>query len=223
MAYSNIHVLFPAAAASAAPVDSNAPCFSHGSLIATPKGEVAVDQLQVGDRVFTRDNGIQELVWVGRVTLAAAQLEAQPEHRPVLIRQGALGNGMPQRDMVLSPNHRVLVTSGEAEMLFDAREVLVAAKHLVGRPGIERVTPEAVTYVHIMCKHHEVVLSDGAWTESFQADDASLKSVGEPQRAEIMALFPELADDMGGLDYPAARRALGGAEARLLVIDGARC
>ncbi|MGH1454786.1 MAG: Hint domain-containing protein [Paracoccaceae bacterium] len=219
MAYSNIHVLFPAQAA--APIDNDAPCLTHGSMIATPKGEVAVDQLAVGDRVFTRDNGIQELVWVGRVTLSATQLEAQPEHRPVLVRTGALGNGMPQRDMVLSPNHRVLVTSGEAEMLFDEREVLVAAKHLVGRPGIERVTPAQVTYVHIMCKHHEVVLSDGAWTESFQPDDASLKSVGAPQQAEIMALFPELADDMGGLDYPAARRALGANEARLLVIDGA--
>ncbi len=219
MAYSNIHTLFPAAPAT--DIDSDAACFSQGSMIATPKGEVAVDQLQTGDRVFTRDNGIQALVWVGRVTLSAAQLEAQPQHRPVLIRQGALGNGMPQRDMVLSPNHRVLVTSGEAEMLFDEREVLVAAKHLVGRPGIERVTPENVTYVHIMCQHHEVVLSDGAWTESFQPDDAALETVGAPQQAEIMALFPELADETGGLDYPATRRALAANEARLLVIDGA--
>lgn len=70
--------------------------------------------------------------------------------------------------MLLSPNHRVLVASDKAQLFFEEREVLVAAKHLVGKDGIHQVDAMGTTYLHFMFDHHEVVLSDGAWTESFR-------------------------------------------------------
>jgi hypothetical protein len=118
--------------------------------------------------------------------------------------------------MVVSPNHRVLVNSARVELLFEENEVLVAAKHLLGLERVERLGSDAVVYIHIMCDQHEVVLSDGAWTESFQPGDMSLKGVGREQREEILTIFPELATYIGIEAYVAARRVLKKHEAALL-------
>jgi len=72
------------------------------------------------------------------------------------------------------------------------------------------------TYIHFMFDQHEVVLSNGAWTESFQPGDHSLKGIGNSQRQEIFELFPELETDSGRQDYTSARRTLRKHEAELL-------
>ncbi|WP_299692467.1 Hint domain-containing protein [uncultured Tateyamaria sp.] len=192
-------------------------CFTPGTRIATQKGEVAVEDLRSGDKVFTRDNGLQPLRWVGRRDLTAAELHIVPDFQPVLIRQGALGKGLPERDMLVSPQHRMLITSDLAELMFEEREVLVPAKHLTGLDGVDVVRAQQVSYLHLMFDHHEVVLADGAWSESFQPADRTLKGIGDTQRAEIMSLFPEL-ETLAGLDvYGAARLSLKRHEAELLV------
>ncbi len=192
-------------------------CFTPGTRIATQKGEVAVEKLAPGDKVFTRDNGLQPLRWVGRRDLAVADLHAAPEFQPVLIRQGALGKGLPERDMLVSPQHRMLLTSDLAEVMFEEREVLVPAKHLTGLDGVDAVTTTQVSYLHLMFDQHEVVLADGAWSESFQPADRTLKGIGAAQRTEILSLFPEL-ETLEGLDaYGAARPSLKRHEAELLV------
>ena len=193
------------------------PCFTPGTLIATPEGERAVEDLKVGDRVITRDNGIQPIRWVGRRELSVAELAAASHLNPVRIKAGALGHGLPERDMLVSPNHRVLVSNDRTALYFEEREVLVAAKHLVGMEGIDIVDEPSVTYIHFMFDQHEVVLSDGAWTESFQPGDMSLAGVGTAQRDEIYELFPELAGAEGVEAYQSARRALKKHEARLVL------
>ncbi|MEL6618388.1 MAG: Hint domain-containing protein [Pseudomonadota bacterium] len=192
-------------------------CFTPGTRIATQTGEKAVETLVPGDRVFTRDNGIQTLRWVGRRDLSAADLHRNPEFQPILIRQGALGKDLPERDMLLSPQHRMLVTSDLAEVMFQEREVLVPAKHLTGLDGVDQVTTDTVSYLHLMFDQHEVVLADGAWSESFQPGDQSLRGVGADQRAEILSLFPELETLAGHDAYPAARPSLKRYEAELLI------
>lgn len=193
------------------------PCFTPGTLIATPEGERPVEDLEVGDRVITRDNGIQPIRWIGRRDLSVAELAAASNLRPVRIKAGALGQGLPERDMMVSPNHRVLVSNDRTALYFEEREVLVAAKHLVGMEGIDIVDEASVTYIHFMFDQHEVVLSDGAWTESFQPGDMSLAGVGTAQRAEIYELFPELEGAAGVEAYQSARRALKKHEARLVL------
>jgi len=193
------------------------PCFTPGTKIATPKGEVPVEKLEVGDRVITRDNGIQEIRWIGSRDLSSNDLLAKGKLRPVLIRKGALGNGLPERDMMVSPNHRMLVASDKAAIYFEEREVLVAAKHLVDLPGVAFVDVEEVTYIHFMFDQHEVVLSDGAWSESFQPGDYTLQGIDSAQREEILELFPELANAEGVEAYQAARRSLKRYEAQLLI------
>jgi hypothetical protein len=197
-------------------IENIVPCFTPGTMIATRKGECRVEDLQVGDRVITRDNGIQEIRWVGARAMSGAELEKAAHLKPVLIRQGALGNDLPERDMMVSPNHRVLVANDKTALYFEEREVLVAAKHLTGLEGVDIVDVSETTYIHIMFDQHEVILSDGAWTESFQPGDMSLAGIGNAQRQEILELFPELATQDGINAYASARRSLKKHEAKLI-------
>ncbi|WP_415233398.1 Hint domain-containing protein [Pseudorhodobacter sp.] len=193
------------------------PCFTPGTLIATPKGEVPVESLKAGDRVITRDNGIQELRWSGQRKFDWAHLAANPHLRPIMLRRGSLGNGLPERDMMLSPNHRVLVSNDRTSLYFDEHEVLVSAKHLIGGKGIFEVQSIGTAYIHLLFDQHEVVLSDGTWTESFQPGDYTLNGMGNAQRTEIFEIFPDLKTKEGIEDYTAARRTLKKHEASLLI------
>ncbi|MEP5729658.1 MAG: tandem-95 repeat protein [Sulfitobacter sp.] len=197
-------------------IENIIPCFTPGTKIATPKGERLVEELRVGDRVITRDNGIQDIRWTGARDMSGAELERAAHLKPVLIQKGALGNDLPERDMMVSPNHRVLVANDKTALYFEEREVLVAAKHLTGLEGVDIVDVSQTTYVHIMFDQHEVILSDGAWTESFQPGDMSLAGIGNAQRQEILELFPELATQEGIEGYASARRSLKKHEAKLI-------
>jgi Ca2+-binding RTX toxin-like protein len=198
-------------------IENVIPCFTPGTLIATPRGEVPVESLRAGDRVVTRDNGIQEIRWVGEKALTGQDLRLNSHLQPIFIKRGSLGNDLPEQDMMVSPNHRLLVANDRTQLYFDEHEVLVAAKHLVGTQGVHAVESIGVNYIHFMFDRHEVVLSNGAWTESFQPGDYTLKGMGNAQRSEIFDLFPELKTDQGLEDYTAARRTLKRHEARLLV------
>lgn len=178
----------PALGAGADPV-----CFTPGTLIATPRGEVPVETLRPGDRVITRDNGIQEIRWVGLRRLDRAALAANPALRPIVLRKGCLGHGLPDRDMAVSPRHGMLVLRDRGAPGFDEPEVLVPAQRLSGRAGIVQMDTLRTTYIHILCDRHELVMSNGCWTESFQPGAKALCSLDAPARAEILALYPELA------------------------------
>ena len=192
------------------------PCFTPGTLIATPKGERPVEELKAGDRIITRDNGIQEIRWVGQKAMDWKALAANPHLKPILIQKGALGNGLPESDMMVSPNHRVLVANERTALYFDEHEVLVAAKHLINNRGVHEVASIGTAYIHFMFDNHEVVLSNGAWTESFQPGDYTLKGMGNAQRNEIYDLFPDLKTVEGLETYGSARKTLKRHEAMLL-------
>ncbi|NBD29474.1 MAG: hemolysin [Alphaproteobacteria bacterium] len=192
------------------------PCFTPGTMIATPRGERPVEALAEGDLVCTRDNGLQEVRWAGRVDLDRAALAARPEWRPVRLRAGALGPDTPSRDLLLSPNHRMLITGDRAALHFGETEVLAAAKHLTGYAGVDRVGTAGISYIHLLFDRHEVILSNGGWSESFQPGDYSLNGIGAAQRDEIVALFPELELLTAETGWTAARKVLKRHEAGLL-------
>lgn len=192
------------------------PCFTPGTVIATPTGEKRVEDLAVGDRVLTRDNGLQEIRWIGSSKLSAHDLQASPDLRPVLIRSGALEHGLPEADILVSPWHNVLIQSPSTRAFFDENEVLAAAADLTGIDGVDIVEARDVTYIHFMFDRHEVVLSNGFWSESLRPDDAVMASMGQSQRQQIFKLFPELRNVEGRKAYQSARRALSRDECRLL-------
>jgi len=199
-----------------ASTQSVTPCFTPGTLIATPTGEVPVEDLQLGDSVVTRDNGIQIITWIGSRRYDGRELANNPHLYPILVRSGSLGGGLPERDMRLSPNHRVLVSSDQTQLYFEEREVLVAAKHLVNNRGVYEVECLGTTYIHFLFDRHEVVLSNGTWSESFQPADAALRGLGNAQRQEIFEIYPDLSKKRIGTQYRPARRVLSAAEAMRL-------
>lgn len=171
-----------------------APCFVAGTRILTPQGPVAVEMLRPGDSVVTRDHGAAVLRWVGQRRLSAIDLARAPKLYPVRIAAGALGEGVPERDLWVSPQHRVLLRSAIAQRMFGAPEVLLPAIRLVGQPGIGVVSDVVqVTYVHLLFDRHEIVYSDGAATESLFLGPEALKALDEAARAEILSLFPQVA------------------------------
>jgi Ca2+-binding RTX toxin-like protein len=194
-------------------IENVIPCFTPGTLISTDRGEVAVEALRPGDRVLTRDHGWQEVRWTGRRELSLADLIVSPALQPVRIAAGALGDGLPCRDMLVSPQHRMLVEGAGPEMWFGTDEVLVAALHMTGLPGICQVLTRGVSYIHLLCDAHEIIRADGAWTESFQPAMRTLNAMDAGQQDEVLALFPEVAH-CGAV--PAARRTLKAYEARVL-------
>ncbi|WP_245894780.1 Hint domain-containing protein [Paracoccus indicus] len=166
-------------------------CFAADTMIRTAKGDVAVQDLREGDMIWTRDNGFQPLRWVGVSHLDAIDLAAKPKLLPIRIKAGALGADMPAVDLVVSPQHRVLVRSAIAQRMFGAAEVLVAAKHLTELPGIDvDTTVTTISYHHLMFDAHEVVMSNGAETESLYPGPQALRALGAAALAEIEAIFP---------------------------------
>ena len=171
------------------------PCFTPGIAIATPMGERAVEDLRPGDRIVTRDHGIREVSWVGCRALGGDSRVFGQHLQPVLVTKGSLGEGLPERDMMVSPYQRILV-SGTGEMPgYEAHEALIPARHLVNGRTIRKTELAEVAYVHVMCARHEVVLANGNWVECFQPSDVSLNGFGDAQRNEICDLFPELGSD----------------------------
>ena len=170
-------------------------CFARGTMVLTQTGERPVESLSEGDMVVTRDAGPQPLHWLGTRHLTSAMLKDNPKLRPIKIARGALGDGMPVRDLVVSPQHRILVRSAIAQRMFGAQEVLVAARLLVGLDGISVVSQhDGVEYFHLLFDRHHIVFSDGAQTESFYPGPQAMAAVGPAAREEIEMLFPNLVE-----------------------------
>lgn len=168
-------------------------CFARGTLIKTPQGEVPVEQLSVDDMVLTMDSGYQPIRWIGSNKKTKAELEANTKLKPIRIRAGALGAGLPEQDLVVSPQHRVLVRSAVAERMFGEHEVLIPANKLLALDGIEvDDVAEDVEYWHFLFDAHQIVWSNGTPTESLFTGPEALKAVSPEARAEIKTLFPHI-------------------------------
>lgn len=159
-------------------------CFASGTLIDTPDGPQPVNHLAPGDRVLTRDSGAQELIWTG-----ARRVDAVGDMAPIVITKGSHGN---DRELVVSPQHRILVTGWQAQLHFGAEEVLVKAKDLVNGDTVYRREGGKITYHHILCEAHQVVRAEGAWAESFHPGPQALPSLDNGPRDELLKLFPDL-------------------------------
>ncbi|WP_022707094.1 Hint domain-containing protein [Paracoccus zeaxanthinifaciens] len=171
------------------------PCFHAGTMIMTDSGEVPVERLDVGSLIRTADHCLQPIRWIGTRHLSWQEVAAKPALRPIRISAGALGDGLPARDLVVSPQHRILVRSKIAQRMAGVPEVLVAAKHLCGMPGIAVAEDVAApVYVHFLMDRHEVVFAESAASESLHTGAEALRSVGPAARDEIFAIFPELRD-----------------------------
>ncbi len=181
------------------------PCFVEGTLIETDTGPLPIELLRIGDLVKTYDRGLQPISWAGH-----ARVDASGSAAPVRIPAGALGNW---RDLYVSPQHRILHNDTRIELYFGDSECLVAAKHLIGLLGITSSPRHAVTYHHILCPNHEVIVSEGLPTETLHLGHMALDLLGPAARAEIAACAPDTA-----ATQPTARPCLRHWEARVSLL-----
>ncbi|MDV7269964.1 Hint domain-containing protein [Thioclava sp. A2] len=168
-------------------------CYLAGTRILTPEGEVAIERLRVGDKVVTRDHGAQTIRWIG-----VSRLQSTPEIAPIRIAAGALGSGLPLRDLYVSPQHRVLVHSRIVARMTGAEEVLVASKKLLPMPGFQAMPADGqLTYVHLMCDAHEIIYAEGAPSETLLPGPQARATLGPLVWAELAAIFPGLSAEQG--------------------------
>lgn len=160
-------------------------CFTKGTLIATPSGEVPIESLRAGDLVQTRDNGAQQILWIGRRRLGRKKLAERPDLKPIHIAPTLIGTDRP---LLVSPQHGVLVA-------LDGAEKLIRAKHLAMMQGGQaRIAAgqRDVVYYHILLEHHQIVFANSAPAESFYPGAQAMDALQKAARDEVFTLFPEL-------------------------------
>jgi hypothetical protein len=170
------------------------PCFCKGTLIATDHGLRSVETLKQGDRILRADQTFGTLRRVFETTLLKEELRSKPHLYPVRIVAGALGKDLPTRDLLVSRQHRMLMSSNVSERMFGVRDILIPAIKLTALPGIyveDQISQ--VTYFHLLFDRHEVIFAEGAPTESLFTGPEALKALSPAAREEILALFPEVA------------------------------
>jgi len=159
-------------------------CFATGTRIETDRGMRPIEWLKPGDMVRTQDNGFQSIRWVG-----SKKVEAQGHLAPYIVEPDTLGN---TRRLRLSPQHRVLLSGWQTELLFGESEVLAAVKMLDNGHSIRMCTGGSVRYYHMLFDRHEIVFADGAAVESFHPGSVGMSALDQDVRDEVCELFPEL-------------------------------
>ena len=158
-------------------VTSTPACFCSGTLILSDRGERPVETLAIGDTLITATGEHRPIRWIGRRSYAGRFLASNPGVRPIRFRAGSLGNGLPRRDLLVSQKHAMFLDG-----------VLVPAECLVnGTSIVQERCLDRVDYVHIELDSHDVLMAEGAASESFMDDDS--RAVFH-NAAEYAALHP---------------------------------
>lgn len=145
-------------------------CFDAATRLATARGgRRRIDELQVGDRLRTRDHGQLPILHMTEQIAPGIGKSA-----PICIAPGTFDN---EAELRLSPNHRVLLTGWEAELLFGCSAIYVPAKALLTIPGVQQRAQPRVRYWHVLLPVHAAVLAEGVACESLLVTDLTSREI----------------------------------------------
>jgi hypothetical protein len=178
-------------------VEFDVVCFAQGTAITTETGSAIIETLKAGDLVRTADGTLKPIRWIGSRKISSALLKTHEKLRPVRITAGALGNELPKRDLLVSRQHRILVSSKVAERMFGVRDVLIPAIKLTALNGIFIDNDvQDIEYFHMLLDEHDVILAEGTPSESLLTGVQGLGALTPAAKEEILTLFPHLAHDI---------------------------
>ncbi len=187
-------------------------CFAKGTRILTPEGERPVEFLEVGDLVETVDHGSKEIQMIIHREISFP--EWKNDHKPIEIKAGSLGDGLPRRTLCVSPQHRILIANTATREAFGNGEWLVPAKALTHLKGIrQKMGCRTVAYFHLVFDQHEVIFSEGAKTESMFPGPMATQSLSKDCQSELFKIFPELQSET----VESARPFIGAGKAKRLL------
>ena len=189
------------------------------SVVETARGPVLARDIRVGDRLITRDNGLQSVRWVGTSTVMYGDEGKTPEqaHKgPVRVRAGALGTDPGAGNLVLAPGHRALIRHPLNELLFAVDEAMAAVGDLTHIEGVDFVPRSVGRWTHVLLDQHELLRANGLWVESFSPDLWSIRVAYPEEWEAITTAMPRLRYDSAEASYIDARITLDAREVRLL-------
>lgn len=184
--------------------DSFVTCLTRGTRVETADGPRPVESLKPGDSIITADGSAQPLQLLLSRALTKTDMMRNPNFVPVRISAGALGHGLPQRDLTVSQEHRMLLSSHTVQLLTGSDSALIAAKNMTSLPGVFLDhSAFQVEYFHLVFENHEIIYAEGAETESLLLSPSVLQNQTPEGRKEIQDLF---GDQIGqpGESMPAA-------------------
>jgi hypothetical protein len=174
--------------------------------------------------VITRDHGPQPIRWINSRSQPLEDTDG--DDKPVLLKAASLGQNLPARDLIVSPQHRILVGgAGQLQAIF-AREAFAPAKSLIALPGIHHIMGrKSITWIHFACERHEIVRANGCWSESLLLGQIAMQALSETQRAALHELFhadTAITATPVALNGPSARPCLKVGEARRMIAQHAQ-
>lgn len=196
-------------------------CYGAGMMIDTPQGPRRVEDVQPGDFVTTLDHGAQEVLWV---RAADYPLDSLPcDNRPVLIRADALGPARPRQDLIVSPQHRILVGTSDQLGWMSTQEAFAPAKALTELPKVRFMQGKSkITFVHFACARHEVVVANGCLSESLLLGHMVLNGLTPEERETLNTEFRPSSVTYPSLNGPPARTCLTVGEVKRRIKEHAR-
>lgn len=170
-------------------------CIGRGTLVDTYHGPIPVEDLVIGDKIMTKDDGFQPVKWLGNIAA-----EARGRHAPVRIAPGTLGNS---RSLIVSQYQPLLVSDWRAELLFGEREVLIPAHHLVNNETIWVQEGGLIDYFMILFPRHQVFYTQDSFASSFHPASPGLEMIGNDGQNRLRRALPALANNWEAYGAPA--------------------
>jgi len=175
--------------------------FAHGSLITTTRGTVAVEDLEPGMKLITREHGSQPIQWIGAMRLVPeATATSGHDARMTRIMSNAFGFTRPERDLMAGPGARML-RKGTA----DSPDLLVPVRNMSDGVQVIDIVPPSPVMVHHLClRKHATILVNGLEMETFHPGFGFERNMGQNMLSLFLSLFPHIRrpEDFGTMSYP---------------------